>query len=179
MTPLVNAAGTAGVITNVSAQVISHNLYDVFGVLRYQQGNAETPWRWVWIQASEEGLRMALHGQIYLPERMLIPLFSNGYDSRKDCPFSQGGPYPRSMCDQCVKGCIADANRLREQCERKQDIFCDSARVICLLLPGPLFKVFCFTTGMLCSHDDTCNARYSGMVSWCMGCFDTCVRNSR
>jgi hypothetical protein len=24
----------------------SHNLYDVFGVLRYEQGSAQTPWRW-------------------------------------------------------------------------------------------------------------------------------------
>jgi len=37
--------GTAQVITNNSASVISNNLYDIFGVLRYQQGGAETPWR--------------------------------------------------------------------------------------------------------------------------------------
>jgi hypothetical protein len=30
--------GTAPVITNNSASVISNNLYDVFGVLRYEQG---------------------------------------------------------------------------------------------------------------------------------------------
>jgi hypothetical protein len=30
--------GTAGVITNGSAQVVSNNLYDVFGVLRCEQG---------------------------------------------------------------------------------------------------------------------------------------------
>ncbi|GIV20769.1 MAG: hypothetical protein KatS3mg023_2520 [Armatimonadota bacterium] len=35
--------GTAGVFTNGSASVVSNNLYDVFGVLRYQQGSAETP----------------------------------------------------------------------------------------------------------------------------------------
>ena len=38
--------GTAGVITNSSASVISNNLYDLFGVKRYEQGSAETPWRW-------------------------------------------------------------------------------------------------------------------------------------
>ncbi|GBC97313.1 Putative deoxyribonuclease RhsC [bacterium HR16] len=38
--------GTAGVITNGSASVVSNNLYDVFGVKRYEQGSAETPWRW-------------------------------------------------------------------------------------------------------------------------------------
>ena len=40
--------GTAGVITNGSASVISRNLYDLFGVLRYEQGSAETPWRFPW-----------------------------------------------------------------------------------------------------------------------------------
>ncbi len=37
--------GTAGVITNNSAAVISNNSYDVFGVKRYEQGSAQTPWR--------------------------------------------------------------------------------------------------------------------------------------
>jgi len=37
--------GTAQVITNSSAQVVSNNVYDLFGVLRYQQGSAQTPWR--------------------------------------------------------------------------------------------------------------------------------------
>ncbi len=35
--------GTAGVVTSSSASVISNNLYDVFGVKRYEQGTAETP----------------------------------------------------------------------------------------------------------------------------------------
>ncbi|MGC8785652.1 MAG: hypothetical protein ACP5RN_14870, partial [Armatimonadota bacterium] len=160
-------------------QVVSNNLYDLFGVLRYQQGSAETPWRWVWIQAGEEGLRVSAKGQFYLPERMIVPLYSSSYDLHKDCPFSQGGPYPRAMCDQFVKGCIADANSLLEQCERKQKAFCASVGVICLFLPGPLLKVFCFIVGMVCSYDDSCHARYSGTISWCMSCFDTCVRNSR
>ena len=33
-------------ITNGCAQAVSSNLYDLFGVLRYEQGNAQTPWRW-------------------------------------------------------------------------------------------------------------------------------------
>jgi hypothetical protein len=37
--------GTAQVIANSSAQVVSNNLYQLFGVLRYQQGSAQTPWR--------------------------------------------------------------------------------------------------------------------------------------
>ncbi len=49
--------GTTGVITNGSASVVSNNLNDLFGVLRYQQGNAETPWRWQ--QNGEEDLYWA------------------------------------------------------------------------------------------------------------------------
>ena len=47
--------GTAGVITNSSASIISNNLYDVFGVLRYEQGSAQTPWRWRNVSTTEEG----------------------------------------------------------------------------------------------------------------------------
>ncbi len=48
--------GTAGVITNNSAQVLSNDLYDLFGVVRYQQGSAETPWRFTQMSTSEDGL---------------------------------------------------------------------------------------------------------------------------
>jgi len=47
--------GTAGVITNEAGQVVSNNLYDLFGVLRYQQGSAETPWRWKEQMGEAEG----------------------------------------------------------------------------------------------------------------------------
>jgi len=46
--------GTAQVITNNTAQVVSNNVYDVFGVLRHQQGNAQTPWRWKRYHGGEE-----------------------------------------------------------------------------------------------------------------------------
>jgi hypothetical protein len=35
--------GTAQVITNNSARVVSNNVYDLFGGLRHEQGSAETP----------------------------------------------------------------------------------------------------------------------------------------
>jgi len=35
--------GTAQVITNSSAQVVSNNVYDVLGVLRYEQGSVQKP----------------------------------------------------------------------------------------------------------------------------------------
>jgi len=46
--------GTAQVITNGSAQVVNNNLYDVFGVLRYEQGSAQTPWRWRYAVRTDE-----------------------------------------------------------------------------------------------------------------------------
>jgi hypothetical protein len=57
--------GTAQVITNSSAQVVSNNLYDVFGVLRHPQGVAQTPWRWVQQAQAEEGLLAARGGYLY------------------------------------------------------------------------------------------------------------------
>ncbi|GIV20200.1 MAG: hypothetical protein KatS3mg023_1951 [Armatimonadota bacterium] len=41
----------------MSASVVSHNLYDLFGVLRHQQGSAQTPWRlFGYAQVEEEML---------------------------------------------------------------------------------------------------------------------------
>ena len=48
--------GTAQVITNSSAQVVSNNVYDIFGVLRHPQGSAQTPWRWSDVHVSDEDL---------------------------------------------------------------------------------------------------------------------------
>jgi len=48
--------GTAGVLTNGSASVVSNNLYDAFGVLRYTQGSAQTPWRWDGRRLADESL---------------------------------------------------------------------------------------------------------------------------
>ncbi len=50
-TPLLAGEGKGERLTNrtrgsdedMSASVVSNNLYDLFGVLRYQQGSAETP----------------------------------------------------------------------------------------------------------------------------------------
>jgi hypothetical protein len=48
--------GTAQVITNNSAQVVSNNVYDIFGVLRYEQGTAQTPCLGAVGTRAEEGL---------------------------------------------------------------------------------------------------------------------------
>ncbi|GIV20196.1 MAG: hypothetical protein KatS3mg023_1947 [Armatimonadota bacterium] len=63
----VDQPGIAEVMRNMSASVVSHNLYDVFGVLRYGQGSAETPWRWEDVQLAEEGLRHLSSGLYTVP----------------------------------------------------------------------------------------------------------------
>jgi len=59
--------GTAGVLTNGSASVVSNNLYDAFGVLRYTQGSAQTPWRWKQRPSEDEGIIRA-SGKDLIPE---------------------------------------------------------------------------------------------------------------
>ncbi len=58
--------------------MISNNLYDLFGVLRYQQGSAQTPWRWRSAILAEEGFSSS-EGLFILPsvgiftDRMILP----------------------------------------------------------------------------------------------------------
>jgi hypothetical protein len=52
--------GTAQVITNNSAGVVSNNLYNLFGVLRYEQGSAQTPWRWKRERLGDEAMVLGL-----------------------------------------------------------------------------------------------------------------------
>ena len=55
-------------ITNSSASVISNNLYDLFGVKRYEQGSAQTPWMWKIRQVGEESMLLSKGGtRSYLP----------------------------------------------------------------------------------------------------------------
>ena len=50
--------------------MVSHNVYDVFGVLRYQQGSAQTPWRWSEARLMEEEL-YASRSITFLPRALL------------------------------------------------------------------------------------------------------------
>ena len=52
----------AGVITDGSANVLSNNLYDAFGVLMYASGSAATQWRFEGRFVEEEGLVAAAGG---------------------------------------------------------------------------------------------------------------------
>ena len=56
--------GTIAVITNASGAIQNSNLYDRFGVLRFDiTGSAQTQWRWVGAFAGEEGMIVLSSGQ--------------------------------------------------------------------------------------------------------------------
>jgi len=102
--------GTAGVITNGSASVVSNNLYDAFGVLRYTQGSAQTPWRWKNWQQGEEGLAWR-GGFAYLPR---VSVWSNAGTMPSDW---------QSCVDKCSKlpvGRLFRPGRWKRLCE----LFC-------------------------------------------------------
>jgi hypothetical protein len=181
--------GTAQVITNSSAQVVSNNVYDVLGVLRYEQGSAQTPWRWVWIPAGEEGLRVCPKGQFYWPERMIIPLFERLHPA--DCPTFEGN-FTRSFCLRVYEACERDAQREREQCNAKAELGLGLGGglicwMICGRLPGKLGS-YC---GLVCGEALTtylystdplspilCDQRYTNRLGFCVTCLQMCLQSS-
>ena len=119
--------GTAGVITNGSAQVVSNNVYDIFGVLRHQQGSAQTPWRWKRERLSDESILLGLGGcSVIIPSKLCI---GPGCSGNPKCPpkkprdpvhggclaicksfvaFCRGGVIASKLCEQTLKlGCEA------------------------------------------------------------------------
>ncbi|MGQ9542407.1 MAG: hypothetical protein ACUVTY_15170, partial [Armatimonadota bacterium] len=100
--------GTAGVITN------GRNLYDLFGVLRYEQGSAQTPWRWK--RGGDDGI-------VFVGERGYLinaaVFTSSPFDDivrRLICEWAcerilpHGPDYLRRAC---VDLCLADGKNLR------------------------------------------------------------------
>jgi hypothetical protein len=136
------------VITNGSAQVVSNNLYDLFGVLRYQQGNAETPWRWKDKESADEGLlRRKTIGYLLpaagLPTRIVTAQLAYSDDFLK-----------------CLYNCFN--RRWREEGLLPiVDLACLVASVCCFLAPNP----FC------CTPATACLGAYAGkafgIITWC------------
>lgn len=130
------------------------------------------------MQSGEEGAGMSSGWLISFPPRAVVPQFSGRYDLGKDCPFAHGGPYPRSMCDNFVVGCHAEANSDLAECGGEEDHFSTGVAIVCLRLPGSLAKAICFAVGLLVRYDETCRHRHSVATSFCDACFRICVRNS-
>jgi hypothetical protein len=87
----------------------SNNLYDVFGVLRYQQGSAETPWRWEHQWSDVEGLVVSQQMCVLLPFSG-ISMQRAKCDSKevakciKKCAGKQGGRLFQVRCALLGKG---------------------------------------------------------------------------
>ena len=140
--------GTAQVIANGSAQVVSNNVYDLFGVLRYQQGGAQTPWRWKDKESADEGLlRRKTIGYLLpaagLPTRIVTAQLAYSDDFLK-----------------CLYNCFN--RRWREEgLPPIVDLACLVASVCCFLAPNP----FC------CTPATACLGAYAGkafgIITWC------------
>ncbi|MEJ5252194.1 MAG: hypothetical protein WHX60_09935, partial [Armatimonadota bacterium] len=133
--------GTAGVITNGSAQVVSNNLYDLFGVIRYEQGSAQTPWRWKERPNGEEGIIHA-SGKEFLPN--VAVSLQAGADDLQKCLDACKRNYDvckmladaqlevdKAKCGNiqaiCLAGCALLQGKDRERCVQ----YCNAAAGIC------------------------------------------------
>ncbi len=126
-------------ITNGGATVVSNNLYDLFGVLRYQQGSAETPWRWKYKKTGEEGFQIARNRMI-LPERHLVPLW--------EVILPPPPPSKDPGYWQCVYQCVRPMWKNRGFPE--VDWACLAAAVCCAADPEPVTKSICCGISTAC-----------------------------
>lgn len=89
--------------------MISSNLYDAFGVLRYEQGSAETPVVRNGLRKGEEGLYWRGEQMFMAPTDLLLPL-APGYQ----------GPVPpndlRQWCNEWVNKCLREAKARLDNC---------------------------------------------------------------
>jgi YD repeat-containing protein len=112
--------GAAGVITDGNAVVLSDNLYDAFGVQRYAQGQALTPWRWA--RTDDEGF-VTMAGAEYSPARA-VPLQRPGRNrTREDCYRDCDKDWNKALdlCRRQLHRCLAAAGNdpiLQELCRR-------------------------------------------------------------
>jgi hypothetical protein len=94
----------------MSASVVSNNLYDLFGVLRYQQGSAETPWRWKTDRISDEGLLVSVGWKswcwVIWPGRLCV---GPGCKGNPKCP-------PKNPNDPVHGGCLAICKSFAAYC---------------------------------------------------------------
>ncbi|MDE2126192.1 MAG: hypothetical protein KGJ62_06355 [Armatimonadetes bacterium] len=96
---LFDAGGTAGVITDGSANVLSNNLYDAFGVLMYVSGSAATQWRFEG-RFVEEGLVASAGGRA----DVLVARGAGIGDQHRNCRgLSQGACYACEMARMAGK----------------------------------------------------------------------------
>ncbi|NSW79231.1 MAG: RHS repeat protein, partial [Chthonomonadetes bacterium] len=156
--------GTAGVITNGSGQVVSNNLYDLFGVLRYEQGSAQTPWRMRNLTQGDEELSWE-EGRLLLVSRYL-------YVNSALPPYQE----PRN-CWVEYWTCMAGAAAVAAACFTGVGLFFALCISACNALPVP-FNVICQRTCIkkAASMAYACMLLWSTMAGTCHGHYLECVR---
>ncbi len=170
-------------ITNSSASVISNNLYDLFGVKRYEQGSAETPWRWR--LAGEEGF-IWMHRGAYLPHT------TAALNPCQLMPFPVPVPTPSDPAKECesqLQHCRLIAQGFLAAClficgvivSRGPDV----CLPVCLAAAPPPIKPFCnaichvatLGVGVLCGIG--CHAAYRWMLNDCQRQYEECMKRAR
>jgi len=133
--------GTAQVITNNSAQAVSNNVYDVFGVLRHEQGSAQTPWRDSMFRTADEGFYQ-LRGGVYAVE---ISRYKRGW--RKICRVV------KDFIVDCGLEMYQKCKEIKEKCDFFKPIFdCNQCAALTI------------EAGRQCNHWIGTNAGFE----WCL-----------
>lgn len=140
---------------------LRRNLYDVFGVLRYQQGNAQTPWRWTEKKGAEEMLIHLSGGSYLVPMSGVVT--GSGSQFVDPC---------ETMLTQCLRGaevalaaCLATVGLLLVECLRG---------CLAAILP-PLIKACmkaCVVRSLLLAAG--CIAVYAGASYLCWKAYSRC-----
>jgi hypothetical protein len=103
--------GTAQVITNNSAQAVSNNVYDVFGVSRHEQGSAQTPRRWKTDRIGDECLLLSMGWRnwcwVIFPGRLCV---GPGCRGNPKCP-------PKNPSDPAYAGCLTICRSFAAYCK--------------------------------------------------------------
>ncbi len=151
--------GTAQVITNSSAQVVSNNLYDLFGVLRYPQGSAQTPLINDVTRKGEEEISW-LTGRGVLAARSLflthLPILRQGCGGGERGIPQDGGTDRADYCRKLYDTCVDIANNQYKSCV-------DLARATLVTCVG-----LCLLAGPFMPECQAgCLSSYGGMLLLC------------
>jgi len=161
--------GTAQVITNSSAQVVSNNLYDVFGVLRHPQGVAQTPWRSKGVAAGEEGLSW-IGSATFIPSRAV--LITNGLK-----PLQVLIQQDRRNCKMELYACWGAAAAIAAACYTAVGVFWSICSGGCSGLASwltPLCIARC--TWQARTLWIACTALFSTLMGICQSHYQQCVK---
>ena len=161
--------GTAQVITNGSAQVVSNNLYDVFGVLRYEQGSAQTPWRSKGVAAGEEGLSW-IGSATFIPSRAV--LITNGLK-----PLQVLIQQDRRNCKMELYACWGAAAAIAAACYTAVGVFWSICSGGCSGL-APWLTPLCIArcTWQARTLWIACTALFSTLMGICQSHYQQCVK---